>query len=392
MTVDFYQSLEKLFIMIQKYPKRRICRKNCFMLFPETIREKIFNIEKVINFPASLLSHKNWQWENLSMVPYSDLTGAVSSLVQKGRKVVIITGFYVPVGDPPATETDGPPGALALAKGLKHLGMEVSLLSDEYTLSALKAGLEILDLPEKEVPILCFPLEPSDRDQTSRMTNEENQSSMSIRFTKDFFDSLPGQGLTHLIYIERVGPNHTLESFTAQERQGKPPLKEFETILPPPLRNRCFSSRLEDITRFTAKTHFLLELAARLNLPIQSIGIGDRGNEIGAGKIPWEAFRQNASTNREAVFCSRVRTDTLISCGISNWGGYALLAGVALAAGRLDLLEKVTPEQEGIVLDHLVRHGPAIDGITCKPGLSVDGIEFDDYVKVIERIKEIAFQ
>ncbi len=360
------------------------------MLLSETIRRKILRIEEVINFPASLLSRKNTPWENLSMVPYSDLTGAVSSLARKGRKIVIVTGFYVPVGDPPATETDGPPGALALVRGLKHLGMEVSLLSDEYTLAALKAGLEILGLPEKEVPIFCFPLEHSDWDHATRMTNEEDQSPMSIRFTRNFFDSLPGHGLTHLIYIERVGPNHTLESFIAQERRGNPPLEEFETILPPLIRNRCFSSRLEDITRFTAKTHFLLEFAARLNLPVESIGIGDRGNEIGSGKIPWEVFRQNSSTNREAVFCSRVRTDTLISCGISNWGGYALLAGVALAAGRMDLLEKVTPEHEGTVLGHLVRQGPAVDGITCRPDLSVDGVEFDDYAKVIERIKEIA--
>jgi hypothetical protein len=87
-----------------------------------------------------------------------------------------------------------------------------------------------------------------------------------------------------------------------------------------------------------------------------------------------------------------VQTDTLISCGISNWGGYALLAGVALAKGRLEVLETVTPEQEGIVLDYLVRHGPAVDGITGKPDHSVDGIEFDDYMKVVERIKEIAFE
>jgi len=362
------------------------------MPLSETIRQKILLIEEVINFPTSLLSHENYHWENLPMVPYSDLTGAVSSLVRKGKKVVIITGFYVPVGDPPATETDGPPGALALAKGLKHLGMEVSLLSDEYSLSALKAGLTILNLSEKEVPIICFPFEHSDQDQTSRMMNEENQSSISVRFAQDFFNSLPGKGLTHLIYIERVGPNHTLESFIAQKRQGKPPLKEFETILPLPIRNRCFSSRLEDITRFTAKTHLLLDVAERLGLPVESIGIGDRGNEIGAGKIPWEAFKQNSSTNREAVFCSRVRTDTLISCGISNWGGYALLAGVALAMGRSDILGIVTPEQEGTVLDYLVRHGPAVDGITCKQDHSVDGIEFDDYMKVIERIKEIAFE
>jgi D-glutamate cyclase len=379
-------------ITIDEAPKRGICRKNYFMLLSETTRKKILLMEEVINFPASLLSHQNDHWENLPMVPYSDLTGAVSSLAQKGKKAVIITGFYVPVGDPPATETDGPPGALALAKGLRYLGMEVSLLSDEYSLSALKAGLKILDLPEIEVPIVCFPLEHSDQDHTSRTRNEENQSSISIRFAQDFFNSLPGQGLTHLIYIERVGPNHTLESLLAQERRGNPPLKEFEAILPPPIRNRCFSSRLEDITRFTAKTHFLLELAGELDLPVESIGIGDRGNEIGAGKIPWELFRQNSSTHREAIFCSRVRTNTLISCGISNWGGYALLAGVALAAGRPEILDKVTPEREGTVLDYLIRHGPAVDGITCKPDYSVDGIEFDDYMKVIQRIKEIALE
>jgi hypothetical protein len=362
------------------------------MFLPEIIREKIFLLEEVINFPTSLLSHKNYHWENLPVVPYSDLTGAVCSLVEKGKKVVIITGFYVPVGDPPATETDGPPGALTLAEGLKYLGMEVSLLSDEYTLSALKAGLKVLNLSEKEIPIICFPLEHSDLDRTSRMMHGEIESTISIRFAQDFFNSLWGQGITHLIYIERVGPNHTLESFLAQAHQGKPPLKEFETILPPPIRNRCFSSRLEDITRFTAKTHFLLELAERLNLPIESIGIGDRGNEIGAGKIPWEVFKQNSSTNREAVFCCRVKTDYLISCGISNWGGYALLAGVALAMERLDILEKVTPEKEGTVLDYLVHHGPAIDGITCKQDHSVDGIEFDDYMRIIERIKEIAFE
>jgi hypothetical protein len=359
---------------------------------PEQIRKKIFLIEEVINFPTSLLSHKNYHWENLPMVPYSDLTGAVSSLVERGKKIVIITGFYVPIGNPPATETDGPPGALTLAEGLKYLGMEVSLLSDEYTLSALRAGLRVLNLSEKEVPIICFPLEHADEDHMSRIVNEEPESSMSIRFAQDFFKSLLGQGLTHLIYIERAGPNHTLESFMAQKRQIIPPSKEFETVLSPQMRNRCFSSRLEDITRYTAKTHFLLELSERLTLPIESIGIGDRGNEIGAGKIPWEVFRQNSLTDQEAIFCSRVKTDYLVSCGISNWGGYGLLAGVALAMGRSDILEKVTPEQEGMVLDYLVRHGPAIDGITCKQDHSVDGIEFDDYMRVIERIKEIALE
>jgi hypothetical protein len=326
------------------------------------------------------------------MVPYSDLTGAVASLVGKGRKVVIVTGFYVPAGTPPATETDGPPGALILAEGLKYLGMEVSLLSDEYTLSTLKAGLHILNLSEKDIPLIVFPLEHSDLDHSSRTINEELESPLSIRFVQQFMTGPLGKNLSHLVFIERVGPNHTVESFLAQGRQHRPPLKEFETILPPLLRNRCFSSRLEDITRFTAKTHFLLEFGKKWNSSMESVGIGDRGNEIGSGVIPWEVFKDHATTNREPVFCCRMKTDSFISCGISNWGGYALMAGVALAKGRLDVLEKITPEQEGRVLDYLIHHGPSIDGMTLKQEHSVDGIEFNDYMKVIERIKEIAFE
>ena len=353
------------------------------MALPKTIRDKLFLMEEVINFPTSLLNHRNYHWENLSMVPYSDLTGAVSSLVENGRKVMIVTGFYIPAGEPPATETDGPPGALILAEGLKYLGMEVSLLSDEYTLPTLKAGLKILNLSEKEVPLICFPLERSDMDHASPL---------SLRFIEELLNGPLGLDLSHLIYIERVGPNHTLESFLAQDRKGNPPVKEFESVLTPSIRNRCFNSRLEDITRFTARTHLLLEFKKRWNLSVETIGIGDRGNEIGSGRIPWEVFWEHAITHREPVFCCRMETDYFISSGISNWGGYALMAGMALARDKLDILQKVTPEQEGKVLDYLVHHGPAIDGITCKQDHSVDGIEFKDYMKVIERVIEIAFE
>jgi D-glutamate cyclase len=362
------------------------------MVLPRNTLEKIHLMEEVINFPTPLLPQRDYLWQNLSLVPYSNLAGAVTSLVEKGRKVAVVTGFYIPGGEPPATETDGPPGALILAEGLKYMGMEVSLLSDEYTLPTLKAGLDILHLSEKEIPLVSFPIEHTDQNHISRMNNEEIESPLSLRFTEDFFNGPLGKDLSHLIFIERVGPNHTLDSFLAQERQGNPPLKDFEVILPPPMRNRCFSSRLEDITRFTGKTHFLLEIQKRLGLPIESIGIGDRGNEIGAGKIPWEIFRNYSTGDRGAIFCCRMMTNYFVSCGISNWGGYALLAGVASAMGKLDILEKVTPEQERKVLDHLIHHGPAIDGITYKQEPSVDGIEFDDYMKVIERVKEIAFE
>ncbi len=353
------------------------------MVIQKQIRDKILLMEEVINFPTLLMNHPGDLWGNLPMVPYSDLPGAVLSLANHGRKVIIITGFYIPAGDPPATETDGPPGALILAEGLKDLGMEVSLLSDEYTLPALKAGLKILNFSEKEIPLISFPLEHSD---------DEKDCSLSLRFVKELFDGPLGQDLSHLIYIERVGPNHTLESFLAQKRKEPPPLNIFNSVLPPLLRNRCFNARLEDISRFTAKTHLLIEYQREQNLHIETIGIGDRGNEIGAGKIPWEIFKNHSTTHREPVFCSRIETDYFISCGVSNWGGYALMAGVALAKGNPAILQKVTPEQEGRVLDYLIHHGPAVDGITFRQDHSVDGIEFKDYMKVIERIKEIALK
>ena len=362
------------------------------MTFPEAIRDKIFLMEEVINFPTSLLRHRNYHWKNLRMVSYSDLSGAVLSLVERGTRVVIVTGFYIPAGEPPATETDGPPGALILAEGLKSIGIEVCLISDEYTLLTLKAGLKVLHLSEEEIPLVCFPVEHEDENHFNRLSNEEGASSVSLRFVQDFFKGPLGRNASHLIYIERVGPNHTFESFMSQERSDPPPSKEFEALLPRAMQNRCFNSRLRDITRFTAKTHFLLEFRKGQGPFIESIGIGDRGNEIGAGRIPWEIFKDKGKRNREAIFCCRVRTDHFVSCGISNWGGYALLAGMALAKGRLDVLQKVTPEQEGKVLNYLIEHGPAVDGITGKQEHSVDGIEFKDYMKVIERIKEIALE
>ncbi len=361
------------------------------MILREQIHNKISLIEEVINFPASLLSDRGYHWENLPMVPYSNLMGAAQSLAEKGRKILIITGFYIPGGQPPATETDGPPGALILAWGLKLLGMEVILLSDEFTLPALKAGLHILQLNEKEIPLIWFPLEQTDHPPTREVENEE-EGSLSLRFSENFFHSAVGQGITHLIYIERVGPNHTLHSFLQQERKGSAPVEEFERLLPPHLRNRCFSSRLEDISRFTAKTHLLLEVQRKWKLPIESIGIGDRGNEVGAGRIPWEVFKDHSPSHREAIFCCRVKTDYFISSGISNWGGYALLAGAALAMGKREILKEISSAHEQRVLDHLIHQGPAIDGITGKQEHSVDGIEFHDYIRIVERTMEIALE
>jgi hypothetical protein len=268
--------------------------------------------------------------------------------------------------------------------------MEVILLSDPYALSTLTEGFKVLRLSEKEIPLISFPMEHPEESHLSRSRNEESRSAGSLRFARHFLESGPGQGLTHLIYIERVGPNHTEDSFVSQEPHGKSDLEDFRNSVPPSMRNRCINSRGVDITRFTGKTHFLLQLQGTPGISFESIGVGDRGNEIGSGRIPWKVFREQGTTGREALFCCRMATDFFISCGISNWGAYALLAGTALALDAPEVLNRVTPEREMEVLDHLVHHGPSVDGITGTQEPSVDGISFDDYIRIIERTKEIA--
>jgi hypothetical protein len=362
------------------------------MVLAEMIEHKLRMMEEVINFPTSLIHHKAYHWENLPLAPYSNLTGSVLSAAGRGRKAAIVTGFYIPRGDPPATETDGPPGALILAEGLKLMGLEVCLISDRYTVHALKVGLDALGLSQDQIPLIHFPMDHEEENHVSRGTNEEAVDSASTRFVDEFYRHGWGKGLTHLVYIERVGPNHTLGSFVAQSRKGRPPRRDFDALVHPEMRNRCYNSRLQDITRFTAKTHMLQEFVAQSDLPVETIGIGDRGNEIGAGCVPWEVYRDISENHHEALFACRICTDYFISSGISNWGGYALLAGVALVRGRLDILEKITSEQEMMLLDRLVHHGPAVDGITLKQEHSVDGIHFGDYMKIIARIKELAFE
>src|SRR6516225_4072434 len=56
-------------------------------------------------------------------------------------RVGLITGFYVPLGSPPAAETDGPVGAALLAKGFEDVGVACRLASDEPCRSACSAAL-----------------------------------------------------------------------------------------------------------------------------------------------------------------------------------------------------------------------------------------------------------
>lgn len=68
-------------------------------------------------------------------------------------------------------------------------------------------------------------------------------------------------------------------------------------------------------------------LSAKKSGKIATIGIGDGGNEIGMGKVHQMVVD---GINNGQHIATTVATDHLITSGVSNWGGSALVAALAI--------------------------------------------------------------
>jgi hypothetical protein len=247
--------------------------------------------------------------------------------------------------------------------------MRTVLLTDAFGMKALQAGLQACGLQDS-IALVQLPA-------------GENWSAQAYW---DYFEERGGP-LTHLITLERVGPSHTPESLPLQGK-GEAAREQFVREVPAEHHNRCHSMRGRDITDFTSPAHLLVEAAAQQKPRTITIGIGDGGNEIGMGKIAWDTIRRNIPNG--AVIACRVPTDYLIVAGVSNWGGYALAAGVALLRDqRLDpALFDVEKERE--LLRVMVEQGPLVDGVTAQPTVAVDGLSFDRYAEPLRRLGQLA--
>src|SRR5262245_44591171 len=52
---------------------------------------------------------------------------AANELATAATSVALVTGFFIPGANPPAAETDGPPGTVVLAETLRQLGVETCI-------------------------------------------------------------------------------------------------------------------------------------------------------------------------------------------------------------------------------------------------------------------------
>jgi hypothetical protein len=199
--------------------------------------------------------------------------------------VVIATGFYVPSGG--ATETDGPPGAVALGRAIASFGCRVIYLTDAYTAPVLRGLIDRRDA------MLEFPMAGH---------QESWRHAVSL---------LGGLRPTLSIAIERCG-------LTAEGVYR--------------------NMRGHDVSGYHAKIDYLFREHGC------SVGIGDGGNEIGMGNLA-------AAIPMVMPICggpSVTRTTRLVISSVSNWGAWGIVAAMSRLMGE-NLLPSVQEAHDLLV-------------------------------------------
>jgi hypothetical protein len=324
--------------------------------------------------------------DNLVTRCRGNLLRAARHLASDGTAVAIVTGLYVAHAAKPAIETDGPCGAIALAWLLAQMGSTVTLITDPLGVASIEAGVRAASIGPAPVAIEVFPFDDgrtevnSHDHDTSAAT--QSDSSQAMFYAERFFRSGSGTSLTHLLAIERAGPSWSpLPSWPASD------VARFKELCPEDHQEQVHNFRGQIITHHTAKTHLLFDFVKQNNLPVRTIGIGDGGNEIGMGAVPWQVIHTNIPNGLGARIACRVATDWTIACGVSNWGAYALGAAVAHLIGQPDLLLDWSDQRERDVLTAMVNAG-AVDGVTGKPSLSVDGLALEQHLEIWRQIRD----
>ncbi len=255
-------------------------------------------------------------------------------------KVIVTTGFPIP--PTMASETDGPLGTLVLSRALSlALGAECIIVAEKRALSIIEV---LAKSANASVGLLDFPLEENDAARRSNELMEELNPAA-------------------VIAIEKVGRNR---------------------------RGIYHNMRGSDVSDRAIKADQLILEAERRN--VLTVGIGDGGNEIGMGQIA-EAVRKHVP-NGEVCNCPcgagiacETKTDNLVAASVSNWGAYGIAACLAAVTGEAEALH--SGEREKNLLMEASRSG-AVDGITGKNTPSVDGLDCEVHIHVVELLRELA--
>ncbi len=286
----------------------------------------------------------------LTTLAVDALMGALTA----GDNVLIVTGAgappWLPVG-----ETDGPLGAIAIGRALDiALGAKPIFVSEDRNLGPIRATAIAAGLP---------PMDAGTFAKRSACCLTENFVLDAVEGPRAARALIGKHKPKAVIFIEKGGPN----------AKGV-----FHTI----------TGNGRD--RTTMASADALAYAAS-EAGILTVGIGDGGNEIGFGRVT-EAVKDIQNFGRVCAcpckdgIATIVPTDVLVVGAVSNWAGYAIAAGLALATGRHDALHDLETEREMLRQCYLAG---AVDGITARQVPGVDGTSAETQTALITMLRMI---
>jgi D-glutamate cyclase len=258
------------------------------------------------------------------------------SRLSAGGRVLVLTGFLTPL-----PETDGLVGSAVLALALERtLGVLPVFVAEQEVLPPLRAALRAAglnvcegldhtaDIPHPAV-VLEFPYDRSDAEQAAAALSEAIQPAGCI----------------------------------AVERPGANPKGEYH-----------FSGG-RNVTRWIAPIDLLYDRVKSAGT--LTIGIGDRGNELGLGAIGDVVRKETPAGANCGCGCGlgnacMTPADHTIVATTSDWGAYALSAALSHLKGDPGAL--ISAEAYRRVLHEAVQAG-AIDGPTKYAAPYIDGVD-----------------
>lgn len=284
-------------------------------------------------------------------LPLSLAAATCLSGVQAGATVVIATGFCHPERLPQG-ETDGPPGAAALARAVRlGLGATPWIVGEAAIEAPMRACSESLGLPIRSVrPADSEPL-PAAGALFQALPTDPVLAQAAAQALID------RQRPAVIVVIEKVGPNHLGVAHSAM------------------------GMAIPDGARVPIE--YLLEAAHAAHIP--TIGVGDNGNDIGFGIIEdivrrYKPYADVCQCPCGGGLATVTKTTHLVTAAVANWGAYGIVACLAVMQRRPDLLHRA--EQELSLINACVAAGAA-DGITGRYEATVDGLPADIHRSIV---------
>lgn len=270
---------------------------------------------------------------------------------KRSRPVVICTGFRHATGAPYG-ETDGPPGAAALARAMTtSFNLPIIVVTEDELVNGTGKVLSAAGLTS-----LAGTTDTSGI-QDVNVVGFTADAALAKDAAKEFLDRVDPCAV---ITTEKIGAND---------------------------RGVYHSALGTDISREQAKVDVLVEEAR--HRAILTISIGDVGNEIGFGLIG-DAAKKIVPRGRDCGcpcgggIIASTAADVVIPCAVSNWGAYGLSAAMAVLMKNSEVAHEAKSE-ERMVLECLGTG--AIDGGTGKPTLGVDGIELTYHQHMVDLLR-----